>query len=449
MISKVLIANRGEIALRVARACRELGLPCVAVYSTADADSAVVRFADEAVHIGPPPTAKSYLSIPNIVGAALKTGADAIHPGYGFLAEDPFFAEICADHGITFIGPSPEVMEKMGDKATARDLMTKAGLPLLPGTIEPVPTVDDAHDIARDIGYPVMIKASAGGGGRGMTVVRREEDLKQAYATTRAQAQAIFKDSNVYIERYLEKARHTEVQIVCDSLGGGIHLGERDCSVQRRHQKLIEEAPSIHLTEAMRADIGAKAVAGAQSIGYTGAGTMEFLLDDDGRFWFMEMNTRIQVEHPVSEAVTSIDLIKEQIRVAAGEPLSVAQDDVVLRGHAIEVRINAEDPSRDFAPAAGRLERYVPPGGPWTRVDSHCFPGWLVSPFYDSLIAKLIVWGADREEAMDRTLRALDEFVIEGPGMATTIGFHQRVLRHPVFRSGDVHTDFIATHLTG
>ncbi len=449
MISKVLIANRGEIALRVARACRELGLPCVAVYSTADADSAVVRFADEAVHIGPPPTAKSYLSIPNIVGAALKTGADAIHPGYGFLAEDPFFAEICADHGITFIGPSPEVMEKMGDKATARDLMTKAGLPLLPGTIEPVPTVDDAHDIARDIGYPLIIKASAGGGGRGMTVVRREEDLKQAYATTRAQAQAIFKDSNVYIERYLEKARHTEVQIVCDSLGGGIHLGERDCSVQRRHQKLIEEAPSIHLTEAMRADIGAKAVAGAQSIGYTGAGTMEFLLDDDGRFWFMEMNTRIQVEHPVSEAVTSIDLIKEQIRVAAGEPLSVAQDDVVLRGHAIEVRINAEDPSRDFAPAAGRLERYVPPGGPWTRVDSHCFPGWLVSPFYDSLIAKLIVWGADREEAMDRTLRALDEFVIEGPGMATTIGFHQRVLRHPVFRSGDVHTDFIATHLTG
>ncbi|HUG84373.1 MAG TPA: acetyl-CoA carboxylase biotin carboxylase subunit [Euzebya sp.] len=449
MITKVLIANRGEIALRVARACREMGLPCVAVYSTADADSAVVRFADESVHIGPPATGKSYLSIPNVIGAALKTGADAIHPGYGFLAEDPFFAEICQGEGITFIGPTPDVMEKMGDKATARDLMTRAGLPLLPGTIKPVPTADEAEDVAEEIGYPVIIKASAGGGGRGMTVVRRKEDLRSAYATTRAQAQAVFKDSAVYIERYLDQARHTEVQIVCDSLGNGVHFGERDCSVQRRHQKLIEEAPSIHLDEAMRADIGARAVEGALSIGYVGAGTMEFLLDDDGSFWFMEMNTRIQVEHPVSEVVTSVDLIKEQIRVASGEPLSVAQEDIVLRGHAIELRINAEDPARNFAPAGGRLEQFVVPGGPWTRVDTHCYPGWMISPFYDSLMAKLIVWGATREEALDRALRAVGEFVVTGPGIATTIPFHQRVLSHPVFRSGDVHTDFIDKHMAG
>ena len=447
MISKVLIANRGEIALRVARACRELGLPCVAVYSSADADSAVVRFAEESVQIGPPPTGKSYMNVPNIVGACLKTGADAVHPGYGFLSEDPFFAEILDSHGITFIGPSPEVMEKMGDKATARDLMSKAGLPLLPGTIEPVPTVDEADDIGKEIGYPLIIKASAGGGGRGMTVVRRREDLRAAYQTTRAQAQAIFKNSAVYIERYLDRSRHTEIQLVCDTLGNGVHFGERDCSVQRRHQKLIEEAPSIHVDDAKRADLGGTAVDGALSIGYTGAGTMEFLLDDDGKFWFMEMNTRIQVEHPVTEAVTSVDLIKEQIRVAGGEPLSVSQDEVELRGHAIECRINAEDPDRNFAPSAGRLERFNPPGGPWTRVDSHCYPGWMVSPFYDSLIAKLIVWGKDREEAMDRTLRALSEFDVQGPGMTTTIGFHQRVLSHPVFRSGDFYTDFVPTHM--
>jgi acetyl-CoA carboxylase biotin carboxylase subunit len=449
MISKILVANRGEIALRVVRACREMGIPSVAVYATPDADSAAVRLADEAVHIGPAAAARSYTSIPSIIGAARKTGADAIHPGYGFLSEDPYFAEICTDHDITFIGPTPEVMERMGDKATARDLMAKAGLPLLPGTVEPVATADEAEDVAADIGYPVIIKASAGGGGRGMAVVRRPQDLRTAYQTTRAQAQAVFKNSAVYIERYLDRARHTEIQIVCDAQGGGIHLGERDCSVQRRHQKLIEEAPSIHLTPEMRADVGRQAVEGALSIGYTGAGTMEFLLDDDGRFWFMEMNTRIQVEHPVSEVVTGVDLIKEQIRVAGGAPLSLTQDQVVLSGHAIECRINAEDPARGFAPSAGRLERFEPPGGPWTRVDSHCYPGWVVSPHYDSLIAKLIVWGADREEAMDRSLRALDEFVVSGPGMATTIPFHQRVLANAVFRSGDVHTDFIDTHMTG
>lgn len=443
MFNKILIANRGEIALRVARACRELGVKSVAVYSTADAESAVVRFADEAVQIGPPATGRSYLHIPSIIGAALKTGAEAIHPGYGFLSEDPFFAEICADSGITFIGPKPDVMEKVGDKATCRDLMQKAGLPLLPGTVDPVNTVDEAQDISDEIGYPVIIKAAAGGGGRGMNVVWRREDLPRLYQTTRATAQAVFKDSAVYIERYLQAPRHTEVQVVCDQYGNGVYFGERDCSVQRRHQKLIEEAPSIHLTPEIRRDMGESAVRGALSVGYTGAGTMEFLLDDKGRFTFMEMNARIQVEHPVSEMVTSVDLIQEQIRVASNEPLSVSQDDVVLRGHSIECRINAEDPDNNFSPTAGRLDTFVAPGGPWTRVDSHCYPGWMVSPFYDSLIAKLIVWAPDRERAIDRMSRALGEFQISGRGVKTTIPFHQRVMANPVFRRGDISTDFV------
>jgi acetyl-CoA carboxylase, biotin carboxylase subunit len=449
MLEKVLIANRGEIALRVARACRELGIKSVAVYSTADAEAAVVRFADEAVHVGPPHPGKSYLHIPNIIGAALKTGADAIHPGYGFLSEDPFFAEICANNGITFIGPKPEVMEKVGDKAVARDLMQKAGLPLLPGTIQPVGTVDEAHEIAASIGYPVIIKAVAGGGGRGMNVVRRAEDLSRLYQTTRATAQAVFKDSAVYIERYLDAPRHTEIQLVCDGHGNGVYFFERDCSVQRRHQKLIEEAPSIHLSDDQRRDIGERAVKGALSVGYTGAGTMEFLLDPDGNLSFMEMNARIQVEHPVSEMITSVDLIQEQIRVAAGEPLSVSQGDVVLRGHAIECRVNAEDPDRDFAPAAGRLDVYVAPGGPWTRVDSHCYPGWVIAPFYDSLIAKLIVWAPTRGEAIERMDRALSEFEVEGRGVRTTIPFHRRVLADERFRSGDVSTDFVERFLAG
>ena len=449
MFEKVLIANRGEIALRVARACRELGIRSVAIYSTADAESAVVRFADEAVHVGPPHPGKSYLHIPNIIGAAKKTGADAIHPGYGFLSEDPYFAEICANSDITFIGPAPDVMEKVGDKAIARDLMQKAGLPLLPGTIEPVTSAQEAQEIADSIGFPVIIKAVAGGGGRGMNVVRRAEDLTRLYQTTRATAQAVFKDSSVYIERYLEAPRHTEVQLVCDSHGNGVYFFERDCSVQRRHQKLIEEAPSIHLSEEARRDIGERAVRGALSVGYTGAGTMEFLLDHDGNLSFMEMNARIQVEHPVSEMITSVDLIQEQIRVAAGEPLSVSQEDVVLRGHAIECRINAEDPERDFAPAAGRLDTYVAPGGPWTRVDSHCYPGWTIAPFYDSLIAKLIVWAPDRGAAIERMERALSEFQIEGRGVKTTIQFHRRVLADEQFRSGDVTTDYLEQFLAG
>jgi acetyl-CoA carboxylase biotin carboxylase subunit len=443
VFEKVLIANRGEIALRVARACRELGIKSVALYSTADAESAVVRFADEAVHIGPPHPGKSYLNIPNVIGAAQKTGADAIHPGYGFLSEDPFFAEICTDNGITFIGPRPDVMEKVGDKAIARDLMQKAGLPLLPGTIEPVQTPGEAQEIADSIGYPVIIKAVAGGGGRGMNVVRKAEDLVRLYKTTRATAQAVFKDSAVYIERYLEAPRHTEVQLVCDQHGNGVYFFERDCSVQRRHQKLIEEAPSIHLDDAARRDIGERAVAGALAVGYTGAGTMEFLLDHEGNLSFMEMNARIQVEHPVSEMITSIDLIQEQIRVAAGEPLSVSQADIVLHGHAIECRINAENPERDFAPAAGKLDIYVPPGGPWTRVDSHCYPGWTIAPFYDSLIAKLIVWAPERGMAIERMDRALSEFQIEGRGVKTTIPFHRRVMANEQFRSGDVTTDFV------
>jgi acetyl-CoA carboxylase, biotin carboxylase subunit len=443
LFEKVLIANRGEIALRVARACRELGIQSVALYSSADAESAVVRFADEAVHIGPPHPGKSYLNIPNIIGAAQKTGADALHPGYGFLSEDPFFAEICANSGITFIGPKPEVMERVGDKAVARDLMSKAGLPLLPGTIEPVGTAEEAQEIADSIGYPVIIKAVAGGGGRGMNVVRKSEDLVRLYTTTRATAQAVFKDSAVYIERYLDAPRHTEVQLVCDGHGNGVYFFERDCSVQRRHQKLIEEAPSIHLSDAQRRDIGERAVAGALSVGYTGAGTMEFLLDHDGNLSFMEMNARIQVEHPVSEMIASHDLIQEQIRVAAGEPLSVSQDDLKVHGHAMECRINAEDPERDFAPAAGRLDTYVAPGGPWTRVDSHCYPGWTIAPFYDSLIAKLIVWAPDRDGAIARMDRALSEFQIEGRGVKTTIPFHRRVLADERFRSGDVDTDFL------
>jgi acetyl-CoA carboxylase, biotin carboxylase subunit len=443
MFEKVLIANRGEIALRVARACRELGVKSVAVYSTADAESAVVKFADEAVCIGAPAVNKSYLHIPNIIGAAQKTGADALHPGYGFLSEDPFFAEICAENGITFIGPKPEVMERVGDKAIARDLMQKAGLPLLPGTIEPVATAEEAQEIADSIGYPVIIKAVAGGGGRGMNVVRNGEDLVRLYQTTRATAQAIFKDSAVYIERYLDAPRHTEVQLVCDSQGNGVYFFERDCSVQRRHQKLIEEAPSIHLSDEARKDIGERAVRGALSVGYTGAGTMEFLLDHNGNLSFMEMNARIQVEHPVSEMITSSDLIQEQIRVAAGEPLSVDQNDVLLRGHSIECRINAEDPDRDFAPAAGRLDHYTPPGGPGTRVDSHCYPGWTIAPFYDSLIAKLIVWASDRPAAIERMDRALSEFEIDGRGVKTTIPFHRSVLANEQFRSGDVDTSFL------
>ncbi|MEJ3743469.1 acetyl-CoA carboxylase biotin carboxylase subunit [Actinomycetes bacterium KLBMP 9797] len=446
MFEKVLVANRGEIALRIIRACRELGVGTVLVSSTADADSVPAQLADEVVIVGPPPAGQSYLHIPNIIGAAQKTGADAVHPGYGFLSEDPYFAEICADQGIRFIGPPPEVMERVGDKAVARRLMAEAGLPLLPGTADPVPTLAAAREIAEEIGYPVIVKAAAGGGGRGITVVRGRDDLAEAYQSTRAAAQAVFRNRDVYLERYLARARHVEVQVVCDDHGQAVHLGERDCSVQRRHQKLVEESPSPAVGRELRAALGEASVQGARAVGYRGAGTMEFLLEDDGSFWFMEMNARIQVEHPVTEMVTGVDLVQEQIRVAAGEPLSVKQDEVELRGHAIEVRINAEDPERGFAPTPGRLEVFVPPGGPWTRVDTHCVPGAAVPPHYDSMVAKLIVWGPHRQAALNRLARALDELRVEGRGIRTTAAFHRWVVDHPVFRAGGAHTDFLEHH---
>lgn len=447
MFSKVLIANRGEIAVRIFRACRELGIPTVAVYSKGDTGSRVTQLADEAVCIGPAPAGRSYLCIPALIGAAKMTGTDALHPGYGFLSEDPDFAEICHDEGITFIGPKPDVMARVGDKAMAKRVMKEAGMPLVPGTEEPIPSLQDAYDIARELGYPVIIKAVAGGGGRGIAPVWRREDMEQAYNTTRASAQQIFKNSDVYMEKLIEQFRHTEVQILCDNHGNGVHLGERDCSVQRRRQKLIEEAPSIHLSPEQRKRMCETAVKGALAAGYSSAGTVEFILDPEGNFYFMEINARIQVEHPVSEMISSVDLIKEQIRVAAGERLRFTQDDIQLRGHAFECRINAEDPDRDFEPdKSGRIGLFIPPGGPGTRVDTYVYSGWCVPPFYDSLVAKIIVWAEDRPSAIDRMLRALAETTIEG--IKTTIPFHQEVMSHPAFREGDVFTDFIVRHMT-
>ncbi|WP_432564340.1 acetyl-CoA carboxylase biotin carboxylase subunit [Kineococcus sp. SYSU DK003] len=445
MFSKVLIANRGEIALRVARACRSLGIEVVAIHSASDADSPVVRLADQAVNVGPAPARFSYLNIPNVVEAALQTGADAVHPGYGFLSEDPDFAQVCADVGLTFIGPRPEVMARLGNKATARSEMAAAGLPLLPGVVEPVATAEEGAAIADDIGYPVVIKAAAGGGGRGITVVRDPAQFRRAYAETRRTAHTVFRDSTVYVERYLDRARHIEVQVLLDEHGAGVHLGERDCSVQRRHQKLVEEAPAAGLSPAQREEIGAAAVRAAQAVGYTGVGTFEFLLDQQGRFSFMEVNCRIQVEHPVTEVVTGLDLVREQIRVAAGEPLGFTQADVRLEGAAIECRLNAEDPTRGFAPAPGLLEVFDLPGGPGIRVDTGYTAGARISPHYDSLVAKLIAWGADREQALARMRTALAELRIDGPGVATTRDLHLQVLADPVFRAGAHHTGFLET----
>jgi len=447
MFEKVLVANRGEIAVRVIRACRDMGIKTVAVYSSADEGSLPVRLADEAVHIGPAPARQSYLHIPNVIGAALKTGADAIHPGYGFLSEDPYFAEICAENGIVFVGPPPAVMGTVGDKAVTREVMTRAGLPLLPGTTSPVVSAVQARAVADEIGYPVVLKASAGGGGRGITVVRHRDDLADALRSTRANAQTLFNDPSVYLERYLEAARHVEVQVIADGFGAVTHLGERDCTVQRRHQKLVEESPSPAVGAELRDRLCQAAVGGTQAVGYQGMGTVEFLLDDQGGFFFMEMNARIQVEHPVTEMVTGVDLLTEQLSVAAGHPLSFTQEDVRLRGHAVECRINAEDPDRGFSPAAGRLRTYLLPGGPWVRVDTSYAAGESIPPHYDSLIAKLIVWGEDRPAALDRMRRALGELRVEGPGIRTTIDFHRRVLAHPAFRDGRVTLDFVGNHL--
>jgi acetyl-CoA carboxylase, biotin carboxylase subunit len=442
VISRLLIANRGEIAVRIARACRELGIEVVATYSTSDRDSAVVAMADEAVHIGPPAPRHSYLHVPNLIEAALRTGADAVHPGYGFLSEDPDFAEICDIEGLTFVVPPPEVMQQMGNKATARRLMAEAGLPLLPGVVEPVRTAEEGRAIADEIGYPVIIKAAAGGGGRGMTVVQAPGEFAEAFTATRAVARAVFRDPAVYVERYLTRARHVEVQVLCDGHGAGIHLGERDCSLQRRHQKLLEEGPAAHLSPEQRADLGALAVRGALSVGFTGAGTMEFLVDDAGAY-FMEMNARIQVEHPVTEVLTGVDLVREQLLVAGGRRLRLQQEDVVTRGAAIECRINAEDPARGFAPAPGHLDVLQVPGGPWTRFDTGYRQGDDVSPHYDSLLGKLVVWAPDRDQAVRRMDRALAELRVEGPALHTTIALQRAMLRHPDVRADRHDIEFL------
>ena len=441
MFKKVLIANRGEIALRIMRACHELGVRAVVAHSEEDRDSLPVRLADESFCIGPAATAKSYLNIPNIVTAALVTGADAIHPGYGFLSENIYFAEICEKCHVRFIGPRPEVIAAMSDKSVARERMAEAGLPVLPGTNRPLRSLEEAQDLAQEIGYPVILKASAGGGGRGMRVVTSETELAQAFPTAQAEAQSAFGSNQLYLEKYLERCRHIEVQVMGDAHGNVIHLGERDCSLQRRHQKIVEEGPSPALGPEERARLGALAVQGTRSIGYSNAGTLEFLREESGALYFLEMNTRIQVEHGVTETITGIDLVKEQLRVAAGEPLSVRQEDIVSRGHAIECRVNAEDPTADFSPRFGVIDAYVPPGGPGIRVDSHLFTGYRVPIHYDSLLAKIIAWGRDRDEAVARMARALGEFVIVG--VPTTIPFLQDVMADPVFRAGEVYTDYL------
>jgi acetyl-CoA carboxylase biotin carboxylase subunit len=440
MFQKVLIANRGEIALRVIRACRELGVQTVAVYSEADRESLHVRFADDDVCIGPAPARESYLNIPRIIAAAEITGADAIHPGYGFLAENAEFAEICAASNITFIGPTPHQIRTMGDKAAARRAMMDNGVPVVPGTPGPVEDVDQALAFASGIGFPVIIKAAAGGGGKGMRVARDEEEFDRSFRMARSEALAAFGNGDVYVEKYLARPRHIEFQIIGDTHGNVIHLGERDCSVQRRHQKLVEESPSPAMTPELRAKMGEAAVKGAKAIDYVGAGTMEMLLDSDGSFYFMEMNTRIQVEHPVTEMITGIDLVKEQIRVAAGEPLSVRKLPQ-LRGHVIECRVNAEDPSRNFQPSPGHISVYHPPGGPGVRIDTHIYAGYDVPPFYDSMIAKVICQGSDRSEAIMRMRHALEMFVVQG--VTTTIPFLARLMQDRQFQTGDVHTKFL------
>ncbi len=445
MFNKILIANRGEIALRVIRACKELGVATVAVYSEADAGSLHTKIADEAVCIGPPPSSASYLSIPNIISAAEITGADAIHPGYGFLAENASFAEVCRSCNITFIGPPPEAIEKMGHKSVARATMAAAGVPVVPGSEGAITVLGEALSFAEEVCYPVMIKASAGGGGRGMRMVSHESELKDSLETAQAEAQAAFGNGEVYLEKCIEQPRHVEFQILADTHGSVIHLGERDCSIQRRHQKLIEEAPCSVLDEVLRGRMGEAALAAARAAAYVNAGTVEFLLDSDGEFYFMEMNTRVQVEHPITEAVTGVDIVKEQVRIAAGERLSHSQEDVKISGHAFEFRINAEDPSRDFLPGAGTIALYNPPGGPGVRVDSHLYSGYTVPPYYDSLLGKLIIWGETRDEAIARAKRALEEFIIDG--IPTTLPFHEKVLDNDFFRRGEVFTNFIALHV--
>ena len=440
MFKKVLVANRGEIALRVIRACKEIGIQTVAVYSEADRESLHVRFADDDVCIGPAPARESYLRIPRLIAAAEITGADAIHPGYGFLAENAEFAETVTASNITFIGPTADQIRVMGDKAAARAAMTKVGVPIVPGTPGPVEDVDEALGYAKDMGFPVIIKAAAGGGGKGMRVARDADEFARSFQLARSEALSAFGNGDVYVEKYLQRPRHIEFQILGDKHGNVIHVGERDCSVQRRHQKLIEESPSPAVTPELRKRMGDAAVAGAKAIDYVGAGTIEMLLDEDGSFYFMEMNTRIQVEHPVTEMLYGVDLVKEQIRVAAGEKLSFTELPA-RRGHVIECRVNAEDPARNFQPSPGRIDVFHPPGGPGVRLDTHAYAGYRVPPFYDSMIAKVICQGNDREEALRRMELALESFIIEG--VTTTMPFLARVMRNPKFRAGEVDTKFL------
>ena len=445
MFKKILIANRGEIALRIIRACKEMGIRTVAVHSTADANSLHVRFADESVCIGPPKSADSYLHVPSIISAAEITDTEAIHPGYGFLAENASFAEVCNSTGIRFIGPSPESIKLMGDKAKARETALKAGVPVLPGSDGVVTEESSAIEIARELGFPVIVKAAAGGGGKGMRVVMDEADFANAFVMAQAEALAAFSNADVYIEKYILQPRHIEIQIMADEKGNAVYLGERECSIQRRHQKLIEEAPSVIVDDALRREMGEMAVAIAKTVRYRNAGTIEFLMDENRKFYFMEMNTRIQVEHPVTELVTGIDLVKEQIRVAAGEPLSFTQQDIRVRGHSIECRINAEDPEK-FTPSPGTITAFNPPGGLGVRVETAAYTQYVIPPYYDSMIAKLVVHAATRDEAIMRMLRALDEFIIEG--VKTTIPMHKKILADPDFRKGDISTKFMERYNT-
>ncbi|MUG85735.1 acetyl-CoA carboxylase biotin carboxylase subunit [Paenibacillus timonensis] len=438
---KILIANRGEIAVRIIRACRELGISTVAVYSEADKDSLHVRLADEAYCIGPTLSKDSYLNLTNLMSVATLTECDAIHPGYGFLAENADFAEICGSCNITFIGPSPEAITRMGDKAMAKLTMKEAEVPVIPGSDGLIEDLDEAVMVARDIGYPVIIKATAGGGGKGIRIADDEESLIKQITTAQQEAQKAFGNAGVYLEKYLTGMKHVEIQIIADKHGNAVYLGERDCSVQRRRQKLVEEAPCPVLSPEKRQEMGEAAVRAALAVNYSGAGTLEFLLGPDGQFYFMEMNTRIQVEHPVTEMVTGVDLIQEMISVAEGNPLSFTQEDIQLNGWSIECRINAEDPSRNFMPSPGKIGFYLPPGGPGVRVDSGAYPGYMISPHYDSMIAKLIVWAPTRDEAIAKMKRALSEFAIEG--IHTTIPFHQKLLEHPTFIKGDFDIKFL------
>jgi acetyl-CoA carboxylase biotin carboxylase subunit len=449
MFDKILIANRGEIAVRIARACRELGINTVAVYSTEDRDSTVVSYADEAVHIGPGPAKRSYLNMAAIVEAAKQSGAAAVHPGYGFLSEDPDFAEVCQANDLVFIGPPPEVTAQLGDKAAARRIMADAGLPVLPGSRTPPRSPDEAYDLANEVGFPVIIKAVAGGGGRGMRVVRNPREFLDSYRGAAAEAQTLFGDARVYLERYVSAARHIEVQVLCDSFGNAIQLGLRDCSVQRRHQKLVEESPAPLLPGDVARRMGEDTVTGVKACGYVGAGTFEYLVDSNSEHYFMEANCRIQVEHPVTEAVTGVDLVQEQIRIAAGHRLRLGQHDVVCHGAALECRINLENPDRSFAPCPGRIESLTLPGGPFVRVDTHGYAGYRMPAIYDSLLAKVITWAPTRAEAIARMERALSEFEVSGPGLATTAGFLRRVLADAEFRAGEHDTGLVARLLDG